>query len=254
MQLKTVQWNIGGGIIRGLESDPTKDKSYDQENLSYVIEKLSAYKPDVITLQEVHEDDAENQAQVISEKLGLPFFVSDVYNQSHLNETKKFNQAIISRFPLREHSFEFFFNPMYRKIMDDGSEWISHEKGVSTCVADIQGQGLVIQTLHLIPFGKFGADVDDESGMRVRTSIENLLEKDKTPYLIQGDFNYPDIKKLLPHVYERELHEAGGATATTPNGKIYDHVLFRGLVQDSHPLIDSGVLTDHYPIVSSFEL
>lgn len=254
MELRTVQWNIGGGNIRDLESDPTLMESYQKENLNYVIEKLKAYRPDIVTLQEVHEDEKENQAAIISKELGLPYFVSDIYNASHLNPSKQLNQAIISRFPLKEHSFAFFFNPMYRKVMKDGSEWVSHEKGVTRCVAEVEGREIVIETLHLIPFGKFGADINDESGKKVRASIEDLLEKEHEPYLIQGDFNYPNIQTLLPHIYENELHEVGGKVGTTPKGNIYDHVLFRGLKQSNNPLIDSTVLTDHYPILSQFEL
>lgn len=94
----------------------------------------------------------------------------------------------------------------------------------------------------------------DENGRNVISSIEALVEKEKSPYLLQGDFNYPDLKELLPEIFSNELHEVGGDIATTPKGRIYDHVLFRGLEQSSRPLIDSTVLTDHYPVISQFEL
>lgn len=253
MELRTVQWNIGGGNIRSLESDPTEMASYQQEDLRYIIEKLYSYQPDIVTLQEVHQDIAQNQAEGISQRLGLPYLVSDVYNASHLNPEKQLNQAIISRFPLKEHSFALFFNPMYRKVMPDGSEWVSHNKGVTRCVAEIEDTELVIETLHLIPFRKFDADVNDESGKKVRASIEALLEKARSPYLLQGDFNYPDIKTLLPGIYENQLHEVGGDIGTTPKGRVYDHVLFRGFKQSRNPLVDSSVLTDHYPVMCQFE-
>lgn len=253
MQLRTVQWNIGGAHICGPDADPTQSDSYINEDLSYIIEKLAAYKPDIITLQESHADDSGSQAQVISEKLSLPYFANDPYDKSHIDTSQKLCQSIISRFPIKEHSFSLFFNPHFRKVMEDGSEWISHDKGISTVTLDIEGAEVIVQTLHLIPFRKFGIDVLQEEGKKVTESIEVLMEKTKSPYLLQGDFNYHDVRGFLPGIFASELNEVGGENPTTPKGRVYDHVLFRGFKQDTHPLIDSKVLTDHYPVVSEFE-
>lgn len=254
MQLRTVQWNIGGAHIRTPNDDATNPEGYVNENLSYVIEYLKAHDPDIITLQETHADDSGSQAKAIAEQLGLKYFVNDPYDNSHIAASQKLCQSIISRYPIKEHSFELFFNPLYRKVMGDGNEWVSHDKGISTAALDIEGTELTVQTLHLIPFRVFDANVEDERGKKVRGSIEALIQKEKSPYLLQGDFNYADIPALLPAIFSNELHEVGGNISTTPKGRIYDHIFFRGMRQDSDPFVDSSVLTDHYPIVARFEI
>lgn len=253
MILRTVQWNIGGGKIRRAEDDPNADGMYCQEGLASIVELLKTYQPDIVTLQETHQNEQGDQAKVLSEALGLPYFVTDSYDTSHIDPTQKLSQAILSRFPIRQHSFEFFFNPPYKKTMDDGREWTSHNKGISTAEIDVQGKEIVVQTLHMIPYRKFDVDFNDKNGSMVRESIEKQIEITRSPYLLQGDFNHPDIPVLLPGVFKRGLEEGAVQLPTTPRGRIYDHVLFRGLTLTSQA-IDSNVLNDHFPIVSSFEL
>ena len=253
MQLRTIQWNIGGAHIRTPDDDATKPESYVNEHLSYIVEYLRAHNPDIITLQETHANDSGSQAKAVAAQLGLQYFVNDPYDNSHIAASQELCQSIISRYPIKEHSFALFFNPHYRKVMEDGSEWESHDKGISTVALDIEGIKLIVQTLHLVPFRKFDADMEDEQGKKVRDSIETLIEKERSPYLLQGDFNYANIPELLPAIFSNELHEMGGNEATTPKGRIYDHVFFRGIKQDSNYLVDSKMLTDHYPIVSRFE-
>lgn len=252
MQLRTVQWNIGGSHIREPGADPTVPDSYVHADPSYIADTLAQYRPDIVTLQETHADDAGSQARIISEKLGLPYVINDSYDNSHIDISQKLCQSIVSRFPISEHMFSFFLNPHFRKVMEDGSEWVSHDKGVSTAVLDIGGAELVLQTLHLIPFRKFDVDILDKAARDVAESVAMRIEKTKSPYLLQGDFNYHDIPAFLPDIFEHGLHEAGGHAPTTPKGRIYDHVFFRGLTPVADPLVDSNVLTDHYPVVSEF--
>lgn len=253
MQIRTVQWNIGGAHIRTPSDDATKPTSYVNEDIAYIIEKLRSYSPDIVTLQESHADDSNSQAKLISQELELPYFVNDPYDASHIAPEQKLCQSIISRFPIKDHSFSLFFNPHYRKVMEDGSEWESHDKGMSTVVIDIEDKELTVQTLHLIPFRKFDADIHSEEGKKMSSSIESLIEKERSPYLLQGDFNCPDITILLPNISSAELYEMGGDVATTPKGRIYDHVLFRGLKQEEDVRVDSNTLTDHYPVISEFQ-
>lgn len=253
MILCTVQWNIGGGKIRGAEDDPNAYGIYCQEGLESIIEALKTYQPDIVTLQETHQSDEGDQAKILSEALGLPHFVSDPYDTPHIDPTQKLSQAILSRFPIRQHSFEFFFNPPYRKTMSDGEEWVSHNKGISTVEIEVQGREVVLQTLHMIPYRKFDVDFNDKNGSMVRESIEKQIEISRSPYLLQGDFNHSDISALLPGVFKNGLEEGAEKLPTTPRGRLYDHVLFRGLTLTSQT-IDSNVLNDHFPIVSTFEL
>ncbi len=251
MTLRTVQWNIGGGKIRRTEDDPNAYDVYCQEGLAYIIEKLKTYRPDIVTLQETHRDAHSDQAEQISKALDLQYFVSDPYDSSHIDPTQKLSQAILSRFPIQNHSFDLFFNPPYRKVMEDGTEWVSHDKGISTVTLDIEGRAVVVQTLHMIPYRKFEVNFDDANGTKIRESIEAKIEKSHSPYLLQGDFNYSEILVLLPDIYASGLME-GDPSPTTPRGRVYDHVLFRGLKLVSQS-VDTDALNDHFPIISSFE-
>lgn len=250
MIIRAVQWNIGGGNIRQPKADPKLANSYTQEGLSYCIEQLRKYSPDIVTLQESHADKDRIQAQIVSKELGLPYFVNDEYDQSHIDPSQRLCQSVISRFPISEHSFKFFFNPKYQKVMENSQKWASHDKGITTCKLE---NGLTIQTLHLIPFRVFEVDFTDERARKVTSSIEEMIEKDSSPYLLQGDFNHSELESLLPNIYQNGLEEIGGQAATTPKGRVYDHVLARGMKSEDY-FVDSKVLTDHFSVISTFEL
>lgn len=136
--------------------------------------------------------------------------------------------------------------------MGDGSEWVSHDKGMTTCKAAIDGAALTIQTLHLIPFRRFDVDPTSAEAEQVVSSIENLIDGNATPYLLQGDFNHNDLSALFP-TSVAALEELGGKEPTTPKGRIYDHVLYRGM-EASSVRVDQSVLTDHFPVITTFEL
>lgn len=249
MKIRTVQWNIGGGKIRNGEADAATPESYAHEGVSYIVDKLKEYAPDIITFQESHADGNEVQAEIISKELGLSYFINDRYDESHIDATQGLCQSILSRFPIKNHSFEFFFNPHFRKTMDSGEEWRSHDKGISTCRIDTNEFELTVQTLHMIPFRKFGVEFTSPEAQKVRVSVENLLEQEKSPYVLQGDFNCENVSAFLPGIYEHDAVEAGGMEATTPKGRRYDHVFVRGLRVDSHR-VDSSVMTDHFPLIT----
>ena len=71
MKIRTLQWNIGGGKIRDINSDPTKEidsviSSYSEEGLDYIITNIKELNVDIITLQETHSDKNTIQAEVIA--------------------------------------------------------------------------------------------------------------------------------------------------------------------------------------------
>jgi endonuclease/exonuclease/phosphatase family metal-dependent hydrolase len=250
MKINAVQWNIGGGMIRRENSDPISAESYNLADVRYVMEKLKEYRPDIITLQETHADEMSSQAAEIARDLGMEYFVNDRYDQSHIDPSKGLCQSVISRFPLSGHSFLLFFNPHYRKVMENGVEWVSHDKGMTTCKVDVLGRSLTLQTLHFIPFRHFGVDPTTSEAANVVNSIEALIKKGESPYLLQGDFNHEQLSDF-PGVIAG-LRELGGHIPTTPHGRIYDHVLCRRL-QPIDVWVDDSVLTDHFPIVTTLD-
>lgn len=254
MRIKTLQWNIGGGKIR--KEEDGIDGPYANDGLDSIVALLQKIQPDIVTLQETHADDNFVQAQAIADRAGLSFFINDVYDKSHIEAGQGLGQAILSRFPMRDHSFALFPNPHFQITRPDGAVWISHDKGVSRSLADLgNGRALELATTHFIPFRKFGLDALSEEHRSLRESIAGLLKPSVENFLLQGDFNYhdPSLEKFLAGLFEGGMLEVPQTSATTPSGRKYDHVVYRGLKLVSYETI-TDVLTDHFPIVTTFEI
>lgn len=253
-KLKTVQWNIGGGKIRDAASESGEQALYCIDGLDYIVSQLAAISPDIITLQEIHGDSKLNQAEYIASKLGLDYLVSDFYADSHVEEGQKLGQAIISRFPISEHSFQFFYNPGYRVERQNGSTMVSHDKGLTTCSIETKGRYIEVKTLHLIPFRPFNIEPQSDSAKKVLEDVEDKLQSTSSSLLVQGDFNldFSSLAEVLPRTLQ-EAEELFQDVPTTPKGRKYDHVLYRGIeLLDNE--VDSSALTDHYPLRMTFNL
>jgi len=259
MELKTLQWNIGGGRLRDLEANPTAFFSYahGEENLEAIAEIIKMAEVDIVTFQETHAKGERVQAKQLSELTGLVYYVNDVYDKSHLETGQELGQAILSRFPIKSHRFEFFKNPGLEMTAPTGEAWKMHNKGVTTVELDVKGVSLEFKTLHVFPYRKFGSHaLSDEQQVSVsRESIDRLLCSGADRYVVQGDFNYDDksLRTFLPALFEEGIKEVLQKEPTTPKGRRYDHVLYRGLeVVSSYVITD--VLTDHFPIASVFHI
>ncbi len=255
MIIKTIQWNIGGGGVRGEGDDPVDEKSYKQENLDYIKGVLEKYSPDIIFLQETHQNNDKSQVERIADALGLKYFFNDIYAQSHIDSSQKLGQGIISRWPIENHGFEFFINPKWELERPDGGKWTSHDKGVSSCTIKAEDRVFNLKTLHLFPFRKFGKDPIDTEFKNMREDIEDKIRPIEKLFLLQGDFNYNEssLKDFLPNVFENGAREVLLTEPTTPKGRKYDHVVYQGLKHRLSKVI-SDALTDHYPIYSEFEI
>lgn len=256
MIIKTIQWNIGGGKVRKTDDDPEDFLAFRNDALDSIIATLKIYNPDIVTIQECHTDNNRKQAEVIAKGLGLEYFVNDIYDKSHLEEGQGLSQAIISRFPIQNKKFSFFTNPKFEIIGPDGKQWVSHDKGVTSCVLNITDDtSLNIKASHAIPFGRFQVDPFADEALDLRRDMTEKLQPDADLFLYQGDLNFNDysIKKFLPDLFRDGLEEVVLSEPTTPKGRKYDHILFKNLkhVKSS---VNSSVLTDHFPIYSEFEM
>lgn len=255
MKIKTMQWNIGGGWIRNEEDPSDQPSSYSIENLDYIIEKISEFKPDIITLQETHANGSQNQTEDIAKTLDYQYFVNDVYDKSHIDENFGLGAAIISRFKILEHDFRFYYNPKL-KITHKDEEFISHDKGVATCVLEIDGQRVEVKSSHAIPFRKLEMSQTDKRVRRIIESMEKHLAPRLDKVLIQGDLNQnsESLKQVFPGLFKNpNLLEILQKQVTTPRGRKYDHILYRG-IKNLNSKVDNTALTDHFPIISEFEV
>lgn len=256
MIIKAIQWNIGGGKIRKPEDDPNDGSVYVNDALDSVIETLKKHSPDIITIQECHTDDKSGQAQTIAGALGLKFVANDVYDKSHLEKDQGLSQAIISRFPIENHTFNFFKNPKLELIRPNGEKWICHDKGATSCLLVLPGEKtLNVKTSHAVPFRKFGVDPLGEEMRPIIEDMESKLRPESESFLYQADLNFNDfsVKSFLPGLFEAGVQEVVLDRPTTPKGRKYDHVLFRNLKHLKSVVIED-VLNDHFPIYSEFEI
>lgn len=254
MIIKTIQWNIGGGKIRDINS--SVEGPYDISGIDYIIEFLRRYNPDIITLQEIHSDDKIIQSEIIAKELGLLYSINDVYDKSHIEDGQGLGQAIISRFPINDHNFKFFFNPHLEIVRPNGNKWLSHDKGVSKCLVEVEkGIKMQIVTLHLVPFRRFGVDPLEEKFESLRSNIAELSKPSDNIFLLQGDFNFDDssLRKFIPSLFEKNISEVLLNEPTTPKGRKYDHILYRDIKHIRSEVV-STTLTDHFPIFSEFEI
>lgn len=253
MIIKTLQWNIGGGKIRN--TDAPAEGPYDVDGVDHIVELLKKHNPDIITLQETHADNKIIQAEIIAKEIGLPYSTNDVYDKSHIEDGQGLGQAIISRFPISEHNFKLFFNPHFETPGPNGGIWISHDKGVSKCNVDLGEVKIQVATLHLIPFRVFGINPLEEKFRNLRDNIAELSSPSSNTFLLQGDFNLDDssLKSFLPTLFEKGVSEVLLNDPTTPKGRKYDHVVYDGLKNIRSEVL-SDVLTDHFPVLSEFEI
>jgi endonuclease/exonuclease/phosphatase family metal-dependent hydrolase len=229
--IKTIQWNIGGGKLRQPDGDVNILASYNVDGLDSIIALLKWESPDIITLQEVHSDDRHNQVKIIAEATGLAHYVSDFFADSHIEQGQRLGQGIISRFPISKRHSQLLYNPHYEVTWEDGSKAISHDKGITSCVIDIEGFELTAKTLHLTPFRRFGIDPLSEAASRLLEDVQSKIEDGAKKFIIQGDFNLNFVRLgyVLPHLIDSGVQEVPQDAATTPKNRRTDHILYRGI-------------------------
>lgn len=249
LNLRTLQWNIGGGKVRRGEAGP-----YDHDDLSHIIDTIQRLAPDIVTLQEAHTGNGVMQAATIAAATGLVHFVNDPYSQSHLEAGMQASQAILSRFPLEAHDFNFLPNPDLSATGPDGNRWVTFDKGVSRVLCQLpDGQDMDVVTLHAVPFGHFKRSPLDAEFAPIRHRLAELARPQQLLALVQGDFNNeaPTLADYVPDLVSR-MTEAPLPGPTIPKGKYLDHVLYRGLTLRSVAVV-TDVLTDHYPVLCHFD-
>lgn len=254
--IKTVQWNIGGGKICNQDDNPQDTLAYCHDGFNVITEKLQSLKPDIITIQEGHMDEKGSQIEEIAELLGLKYFVEDPYADSHIEKGKRLSQAIISRFPILNHKFTLFLNPKFETLGPRGKHWLSHDKGVTSCVVQFnENVKINIKTSHSFPYRPFKVNPLSEATSALRLDMGEKLKPESEIYLYQGDLNYNglEIKELLPNLMQDGVREALLNVPTTPKGRKYDRVLFKNLNYIKSQVI-TDVLTDHFPVYSEFEI
>lgn len=255
MEFTAVQWNIGGARLLAEDTDPNLLASYSVDGLNYIIDFLRQQNADVITLQETHTSAGYSQAQLIAESLGYRGWVNDELAESHIDPTQRLGLAIITKLPIKSHDFNLFHNPHFQVNLGDGRIETSHDKGRTRVVITLENkQELTVQTLHITPFRRSKTPVDSPEAQRVLADVAANLAVTGTG-IIQGDFNI-DFEVLEPHfpsLFTTGFQEIPQHTATAVPNYHFDHVLYKNM-QVLQSIVLQNVLTDHFPVVTRFQL
>lgn len=252
MQLTTLTWNIGGGMLLKAGADPSRMASYSVDGLNEIKQLLREQSPDIITLQETHKNDSYDQVADIAEALGYDYFAHDSTSRSHIDPTMQLGHGILSRYPIVSHHTGFFENPNITVEWEDGTQATTFDKGYTTCDLSVDGTPVSITTLHLIPFKRFNIDVSADAGREIAANVAASITTPAKQWIIQGDFNInsPTLRPYFPALFNEGLDEVALTEPTTPKGNRYDHILYRGFTLENQTVI-SNILTDHYPVIAN---
>jgi endonuclease/exonuclease/phosphatase family metal-dependent hydrolase len=257
MNLRTVTWNIGGGKLLKNGEDPGQMASYTVDGMDVIARQIAETNPDIVTIQEAHGDDDDNQVAQIAKELGYEHFFYDAITDSHIDSTYKLGNGLISRFPISDVQTGRFLNPEL-DFDFEGRKTVTHDKGYGSCKVLIGDIVIYATSLHLISLRIIGLDFDSDTAQQILASVSaELKDEQANEYrLIQGDFNINSntVRAYLEDLFGTDkLDEVVLNQPTTPVERMYDHVLYRGLRLGSFS-VDSGVLTDHYPVICDFEI
>lgn len=270
MNMKAVQWNVGGSLIRGEQDDPTERGSYRVESTGYIVDQLGGYDADVVTLQEAHSDEERAQAEEIASELNYQTCVNHPYAPSHLVNGQWLSQAVLSRYPLIDgqpeakgkvaqepESFTALRRRDWQARQKSGEVWRWMNKGISVVkLAIVDDIELSVATLHLPVFERLGVDPSSPEAHSVLREAQSIIARRAGQLaLLQGDFNI-DSASMRGHLHDLfvcNFRERMQAALTTPTGRRLDHVLMRDLGVISSE-VDATVLTDHYPLITELEV
>jgi endonuclease/exonuclease/phosphatase family metal-dependent hydrolase len=251
-ELRTMQWNIGGGKILAEGQDPSQLAAYSDDGVQHIIDVIDDEEPNIITLQETHPDIPAE----IASALRYESWINHPVSASHIDPRYELGHGLVCDFPVVSDWYWELPNPQWETEWEDGSKATSHPKGISSYLLRLTyGKGLLVQNLHLTPFRRFGIEPDSAEADPILRAVEDRVGQRDGARLLQGDFNLdvPSLRLVLPGLFEVGFSEVVQDEPTTPKGRRLDHVLYTGMrVIESTVIKD--VLTDHYPIVTKFEL
>jgi len=256
MILKLLQWNIAGGQRRNNNDEPQIFDNYIVKDFQYFQDYIKKHNPDIVTFQESHtdKDKSNSLAKIASENLGY-YYCNHDHADSHLNEKYRLSVSILSKYSLTDVNFTLFYNPMRRLTLSDGRVWITHDKGLLSGTIRVEDKDIVLHTLHMVPFRKYEIELNSDTAKRIFSDVEKSINIKSSYGIVAGDLNIDDksLKAYFENVFKSGYKEIELFEPTTPKGRHYDHILYKGLNVENFT-IDKTTLTDHYPLLVEFKL
>jgi endonuclease/exonuclease/phosphatase family metal-dependent hydrolase len=259
MDITGLQWNIQAARLRSPESNPQALESYVGDSPSYIGNYLAGKALDFITLQEVHANPRRDQAEEIAHHISESAqFVTDSYGQSFMNAGYDICQSIISKHPIVSHEYIPLQFEQYTPVDLDAldGEYVAKGTGLTVATLNVEGVLINIITLHMQPFSLFDIDPYSDEAKELRDSLESALKSISEPWILQGDFNVngSSIGAFLGNISELSGYsEVLQTLPSIPAGKTIDHVAAVGVSIEANS-VDADVLTDHYPVETTFKV
>lgn len=254
--LKIATWNIGGGYIYDYSNG-----KYDRYCLEYFVKHLKTISADIICLQEAHVPTnpiAPTQADIIAKQLEIDFTsiaVCDSCNESHLQSGQLLSVAILSKYKILDETYTRLPNPNLKYNQKDGSVWVSHDKGFLITTIDWSGIPITVSSVHSLPFMAFERDPTEPDFQNIIDAMEHIIiSQEQHPSIFAGDLNYPNVKRLLPKVFESEYRLAFEDVITFPPLECQlDYVIVSRDWRVEKSQV-TKVLADHYVCTTALQL
>ena len=211
---------------------------------------------DFLLLQEIEfEDDGltlATESQELVDKLGFSHKSGLPLSPSQFSPTRKFGNAILSRYPLTSPRRFLVPNPSLFATRG-GRRLASHDKGF-VCVDAYTPLGLVsVASIHLLPFHMFDVDPSKAPMIGMWTELAIGLEKELLgrPFVVGGDFNTNDRSVFLSKFLEGRCPAAAGGAPTRPgkDRSFDDLVTWPGSYLALGPVIPG--FSDHHLVTAS---
>jgi endonuclease/exonuclease/phosphatase family metal-dependent hydrolase len=253
--MKILSWNIAGGhTFTGAVEDSL---NYEQDNLLYFEQQIQRVNPHIVALQEAHtndEDHEQTQVGIIAKNLDYKYFENHPYGRSHIKEGNKLSLATLSKFPIVNSFFHKIPNPNLTTVRPNGDTWVTFDVGFLISTISYNEQEITVMNCHLAPFHYFKRDYNELEFQNIRDDITNLLMKfSKKPTIVLGDFNYAELRKILPEIFLNEdYREAFENVETTPGKGQQDHILYTSQWNlEKHEIRKAN--SDHHLCIADFK-
>lgn len=218
---------------------------------SGVVEIVRQEEPDILLIQELHPDAVESlfdELQNLYAKQGL-----DVVDQVNtvIQTEIGFNQAILSRYPVKHISADF-------------------DKGrVQKVIIETPSGSIAVWNVHPLPPFLFPPEWHDHQISHLSADIAAM----KGPLIVGGDFNatdqsitYQAISQYLLNAYQEAGQGLGFSYPAPPytfmdlplpKGPLWriDHIFYsQDFIANNARIVTNGGGSDHFPIVAELSL
>jgi endonuclease/exonuclease/phosphatase family metal-dependent hydrolase len=234
---------------------------FSRVSLKEYILFFKQYTPDILSLSEVHMEDAQGNSEMakrISDELQLPHYRCYAQSPSHLDTSKYMGLAVLSKYPIEDYTPFLLPNPRLQVTRPDGSEWIMFDKGAQKFTYIVEGKRLTLLNLHYFPFHHFLRYMNDSEFACIRQELVDILLSDnRIPTIITGDFNNKGLplQSAFPELFEHNLFRPAVIAKTTVVGltnEQFDHILYTPTTLHTDYGIAAPNYSNHYAVMADF--